>query len=201
MLFSDIGHVTQLDSIQVPQSSQVDLKLRTLDFDDFSWTRKDLEPVTSKLDDQKTDTLMKRKTQRLASVAIYQHFLSICQSEKMSKMFRRYLERKIEADSLEEEARTKNVSLNEIEEKRSNNRRLRRKSGKSLEKQPSRKEPKSKGQTRVKYDPKMAGSMQWTMKYAPMGAEDIIGNAGVVKELAQWLRQWQRRQKKDIGKR
>ena len=35
-----------------------------------------------------------------------------------TKIFRRYLERKIEADTLEEEARRKNVSLNEIEEER-----------------------------------------------------------------------------------
>ena len=43
---------------------------------------------------------------------------SALQQLAATKIFRRYLERKIEADTLEEEARRKNVSLNEIEEER-----------------------------------------------------------------------------------
>ena len=68
------------------------------------------------------------KIQRLVVSQIYCHFLAIRKSLLLdgsgsaqlnaTKIFRRYLERKIEADTLEEEARTKNVSLNEIEEER-----------------------------------------------------------------------------------
>ena len=68
------------------------------------------------------------KIQRLVASQIYCHFLAIRKSLLLdrsgsaqlnaTKIFRRYLERKIEADTLEEEARTKNVSLNEIEEER-----------------------------------------------------------------------------------
>ena len=35
--------------------------------------------------------------------------------------------------------------------------------------------------------------MQWTMKYAPQCAEDIIGNSSVVMNLASWLGQWEAR--------
>ena len=35
--------------------------------------------------------------------------------------------------------------------------------------------------------------MQWTMKYAPQCAEDVIGNARVVKDLASWLGEWEAR--------
>ena len=82
----------------------------------------------------------------MSASQIYGHFLWIRQSSAwkstasggngnaqltgaVTKIFRRYLERKIEADTLEEEARTKNVSLNEIEEERNKGgarRRLRR---------------------------------------------------------------------------
>ena len=37
--------------------------------------------------------------------------------------------------------------------------------------------------------------MQWTMKYAPQCAEDVIGNARVVKDLASWLGEWEARGK------
>ena len=33
--------------------------------------------------------------------------------------------------------------------------------------------------------PQLASFMQWTMKYAPQCAEDIIGNSGVVGDLNQ----------------
>ena len=74
---------------------------------------------------------MERKIQRLTASQIYCQLLSIRQEataaehstggnnlHEVTKIFRRYLERKIEADTLEDEARTMNVSLNEIEEER-----------------------------------------------------------------------------------
>ena len=72
-------------------------------------------------------TPMERKIQRLTASQIYCQLLSIRQEaaehsgnnlHEVTKIFRRYLERKIEADTLEDEARTMNVSLNEIEEER-----------------------------------------------------------------------------------
>ena len=51
----------------------------------------------------------------------------------------------------------------------------------------------SKVEAGVKYDPQLASSMQWTMKYAPQCAEDIIGNSGIVRDLASWLGQWEGR--------
>lgn len=65
--------------------------------------------------------LMGQKIQRLEAPQIYQHFLNMKRdktAEVTTKIFGRYLERKIEADTLEQEARSKNVSLNEIEEER-----------------------------------------------------------------------------------
>ena len=51
----------------------------------------------------------------------------------------------------------------------------------------------SKVDSGVKYDPNLVSSMQWTMKYAPQCAEDVIGNARVVKDLASWLGEWEAR--------
>ena len=163
---------------------------------------------------------MEQKSPRLTAPQIYSHFLSIRQGllpsasssdtggndgrEEIERLqftraFRRYLERKIEADTLEEEARSKNVSLNEIEEKRgaAASRRLRssksrkKKQAKEISKQQNTATPESS--IKVKYDPGWPSSMQWTMKYAPQCAEDIIGNSETVKELASWLREWEMR--------
>ena len=162
---------------------------------------------------------MEQKSPRLTAPQIYSHFLSIRQGllpsasssdtggndgrEEIERLqftraFRRYLERKIEADTLEEEARSKNVSLNEIEEKRgaAASRRLRssksrKKKAKEISKQQNTATPESS--IKVKYDPGWPSSMQWTMKYAPQCAEDIIGNSETVKELASWLREWEMR--------
>ena len=44
--------------------------------------------------------------------------VSKSKSEEEVNIFRTYLERKLESDTLEDEARSKNLSLNEIEEQR-----------------------------------------------------------------------------------
>ena len=152
---------------------------------------------------EKDETPIKQKIQRLTSSQIYCQLLSIRQETEarprpeVTRIFQRYLERKIEADTLEKEARTKNVSLNEIEEERNKGgarRRLRsrrKKDSKSTEIPVSR--LNSKVEAGVKYDPNLVSSMQWTMKYAPQCAEDVIGNARVVKDLASWLGEWEAR--------
>ena len=74
------------------------------------------------LNDSKKRDLGTQNFTRLSSQEVYVNFLDLIgQKEKKEttrEIFRRYLSRKIEADTLEEEARTKNVSLNEIEEER-----------------------------------------------------------------------------------
>ena len=123
----------------------------------------------------------------------------------IKKIFRRYVERKIESDTLETEAREKNKSLNDIEEVRSTRgrRRMRRKSKREATATGAATKKAGKGEKEllaatqlVKYDPDMQSSMQWTMKYAPQMAEDVIGNQGVVKKLQSWLEEWTERQKR-----
>jgi DNA polymerase III delta prime subunit len=156
------------------------------------------------------------KIQRLRAPQIYRRLLTISHEAEetlsaskrfpVTKLFARYLERKIEADSLEEEARTKNVSLNEIEEERNKGgarrrlRRRRKQSGSKAKKSKKKNEAavsvsrlNSKLDAGVKYEPNLAGSMQWTMKYSPQCTDDIIGNSAVVRELASWLGEWEAR--------
>lgn len=128
------------------------------------------------------------------------------QSFPVKKIFRRYVERKLEADTLESEARKKNISLNEIEEERlSSTRKLRRRargqnSGsaryKKLDKkaiQGDTKSDENQDNQKVAYDPNSKSSMVWTIKYGPKIADDIIGNSNVVKKLQKWLGEWEAR--------
>ena len=174
--------------------------------------------------EDETSTAIKQKIQRLTASQIYCQLLSIRQEAlsgpnrgrepEVTRIFRRYLERKIEADTLEEEARTRNVSLNEIEEERNKGgarRRLRtrrnKKTASSAKTSVAASEDaagipvsrlNSKVEAGVKYDPYLVSSMQWTMKYAPQCAEDVIGNGGVVRDLASWLGEWEA---KDVKRR
>ena len=126
----------------------------------------------------------------------------------INKVFRRYVERKLEADTIEFEARKKNTSLNEIEEKRlSSSRRLRRRARgqnndnikvKRKTKQPvngcvDSKLPNCQDCQNVPYDPYSGGSMVYTMKYAPKIMDDVIGNSNVVRKLHKWLGEWEAR--------
>lgn len=126
----------------------------------------------------------------------------------INKVFRRYVERKLEADTIEFEARKKNTSLNEIEEKRlSSSRRLRRRARgqnndnikvKRNTKQPvngcvGSKLPNCQDCQNVPYDPYSGGSMVYTMKYAPKIMDDVIGNSNVVRKLHKWLGEWEAR--------
>ena len=126
----------------------------------------------------------------------------------VNKIFRRYLERKLEADSIESEARKKNISLTEMEEERlSSTRKLRRKvreqnstkkkliksnkhalKGKNY----SRKES-CESNPEISYDPNSQCSMLWTIKYAPKSIDDLIGNAITIKKLQKWLGEWEER--------
>ena len=124
----------------------------------------------------------------------------------VKKIFRRYVERKLEADTLESEARKKNISLNEIEEERSSStRKLRRRargqnSGNTKYKklgerrlQGDIKTDENQGNQKVAYDPNSKSSMVWTIKYGPKIADDVVGNSNVVKKLQKWLGEWEAR--------
>ena len=124
----------------------------------------------------------------------------------VKKIFRRYLERKLEADTLESEARKKNISLSEIEEERlSSTRKLRRRvrglNNENIKlKRSNKRQVKGAIKTdtnqenaKIAYDPNFCSSMVWTMKYSPKMIDDIIGNSYVVKKLHQWLGEWETR--------
>ena len=130
------------------------------------------------------------------------------QAFPVNKIFRRYLERKLEADSIELEARKKNISLTELEEERlSSCRKLRRKvrehnNGKMKLAKSKKMESKEKNNLKnencntnsnVTYDPESQCSMLWTIKHAPKSIDDVIGNANVVKKLQKWLGEWEAR--------
>ncbi len=184
--FSDIGHVSQLGDCVItgrPDPSRLQLnadgaswespvvledevkvgQLSGLTGDDFGAAcepslEEDCTPLRS----------------RMSPLQIY-HFV---QSLKMAggefpvkKMFRRFVERKVESDTIEEEAFKKNIDLNELEETRflrGGRRRHRSKRG-------ERRKGKEGQIKKVKFDPSLTSSIQWTMKYAPECAEDIIG--------------------------
>ncbi|TRY69407.1 hypothetical protein TCAL_08890 [Tigriopus californicus] len=116
----------------------------------------------------------------------------------MRKIFRRYVERKIEADTLEAEVRRKNMSLNDIVEERSKGRGRLRKARNS----DRHRGGEDKGLKEVKFDASLPSSMQWTMKYTPQMTDDMIGNLGVVRKLQTWLEGWRtNRPRHSVGKR
>lgn len=117
----------------------------------------------------------------------------------MRKIFRRYVERKIEADTLEAEVRQKNLSLNDIVEERSKGRRRLRKTARNSHCQRGNED---KSLSEVKFDAALPSSMQWTMKYTPQMTDDMIGNLGVVRKLQTWLEGWKTsRPRHSVGKR
>jgi DNA polymerase III delta prime subunit len=90
-------------------------------------------------------------------------------------------------------------SLNEIEEERSRSRRGRsRRRGKE---QSSKKHTVTSCSTAatsptVTYDPSTPSSVQWTKKYAPQMAGDVVGNGAVVRQLQSWLEEWMAKRKR-----
>ena len=96
------------------------------------------------------------------------------------KMFNSLVERKVEAELFEREAREKNLSVCDVEEKRirGNKRRSRR----SLE---------LKGESVAgRYEVGGRSGLLWTSKYQPRCGADIIGNKATVEGLRNWLRTW-----------
>ena len=95
------------------------------------------------------------------------------------KMFNSLVERKVEAELFEREAREKNLSVCDVEEKRirGNKRRSRR----SLE---------LKESVAGRYEVGGRSGLLWTSKYQPRCGADIIGNKEAVEGLRNWLRTW-----------
>ena len=86
--------------------------------------------------------------------------------------------------------------MNEIEEEHSRRRVRRRGRGKKKQDLVQPKASAVEEPVSVKYDPGAANSMQWTKKYAPQSAAEVVGNAGVVAQLRQWLEEWSARNRR-----
>merc|ERR1719234_2292934 len=88
------------------------------------------------------------------------------------------VKRRVEAESWEKEAREKDLSLAEVEERRirGNRRRSRRSRGTDL--------------TEQKYKVDNPSALLWTGKYQPRCGADIVGNRESVKQLRNWLSGW-----------
>ena len=86
--------------------------------------------------------------------------------------------------------------MNEIEEEHSRRRVRRRGRGKKKQDLVQQKAAAVEEAVSVKYDPGAANSMQWTKKYAPQSAAEVVGNAGVVAQLRQWLEEWSARNRR-----
>ena len=87
-------------------------------------------------------------------------------------------------------------TVNEIEEEHSRRRVRRRGRGKKKQDLVQPKASAVEEPVSVKYDPGAANSMQWTKKYAPQSAAEVVGNAGVVAQLRQWLEEWSARNRR-----
>lgn len=203
--FSDIGHIQQLDreeysSLTAKMANAVDLGSSDEDEEDSaSATLQSLVNLAAKdwhtREERELPSEDRVVANRMTTQQIY-HFVNSLKmahdSFPVRKIFRRYLERKLDSDHLEAEARRKNLSLNEIEEERllrggrqrRRRRRMSKKSGKKEEKEENRDEIK------IKFDPSLKSSMQWTMKYAPQHEDDVIGNYALVRKLKTWLEGW-----------
>ena len=97
------------------------------------------------------------------------------------KMFNSLMERRMEAEMFEKEAREKNLSLADLEEKRI--RGNRRRSRRSME-------LKEKGSSAGKYCVDSGSGLMWSSKYQPRSGADILGNEDTVSGLREWLRTW-----------
>ena len=166
---------------------------------------------TMKSEEQKNSISSQQQSTSISRIERQDLAMKQHQSFPINKIFRRYLERKLDADTLESEAKRKNISLNEIEEERLTTsrklrRRVRRHSGgnKKCKKQnqeliqDSTNFDDHQDNPKIKYDPNLVSSMVWTMKYAPAILDDVIGNLGVVRKLKKWLSEWEKR---DVEKR
>merc|ERR1719232_365374 len=97
------------------------------------------------------------------------------------KMFNSLMERRMEAEMFEKEARDKNLSLADLEEKRI--RGNRRRSRRSIEMKENRSEA-------GKYCVDSGSGLMWSSKYQPRSGADILGNEDTVSGLREWLRTW-----------
>jgi len=88
------------------------------------------------------------------------------------------VKRRVEAESWEKEAREKDLSLAEVEERRirGNRRRSRRSRGADLAEQ--------------KYKVDNPSALLWTGKYQPRCGADLVGNCESIKQLRTWLSSW-----------
>ena len=98
----------------------------------------------------------------------------------VQKMFNSFVERKVEAESFEREAREKNLSVQEVEERRIRGNRRR-----------SRRSREGKGDGgEGKYVIESGSGLMWTGKYQPRSVGDMVGNTEELSRMREWLRGW-----------
>merc|ERR1719234_1945540 len=87
------------------------------------------------------------------------------------------VKRRVEAESWEKEARDKDLSLAEVEERRirGNRKRSRRSRG---------------GAPELKYKVDNPSALLWTGKYQPRCGADVVGNRKGIQQLRTWLSGW-----------
>ncbi len=208
--FSDIGHITQISSSESCEISRPKKELSFMEEDalesvacDASIRRPLAVGAVSKLKRSdlsgKSLKTIQRNSLRMRPSQIF-HFANslkmLDESFPCRMAFRRYVERKIESDTLEAEAKKNNLSVEEIEEKRLRSGRLRKRAAKTKKRKLQSDTEQDVTVETVKFDPLIASSLQWTSKYAPRRAEDVIGNWDVVQSLQTWLKGWMDRKRK-----
>ena len=93
----------------------------------------------------------------------------------VKRIFSSFVERKVEAESSEREAREKNWSVQEVEENRIRENRSRE--GRDAEED-------------YKYVIQSGSGLMWTGKYQPREVGDMVGNSEVLARMREWLRGW-----------
>jgi len=100
-------------------------------------------------------------------------------SGRVKKMFNSLMERKLEAETFEREAREKNISAAENEEKRIRGNRRRSRRSMDLK----------KGKESL-YSTVSDSGLSWASKYQPRCGSDVLGNEEVIRDIKDWLTGW-----------
>merc|ERR1719348_921159 len=101
-------------------------------------------------------------------------------SGSVKKMFNSLIERKIEAETFEKEAREKNLSVAEVEEKRIRGNRRKSRRSRDIRGEDSR----------VVFSVDTCSGLTWASKYQPRCGADILGNNDQITKLREWLNNW-----------
>ena len=179
------SHVTQLTSHTCRQSVSGSWSLTDPDTADVELRIVESGMLNINKDESEED-VKERSTVRLSEADVLATIE--VKSGQDKRMFNSLMERRLEAEMFEKEAREKNLSVAEVEEKRI--RGNRRRSRRSLE-------DRCEG---VKYSVESGSGLLWSAKYQPRCGADVLGNQEEVARLRDWLRHWTGHNKTEPGK-